>query len=67
MIGNKIAEKITTFSRTLPQNSLETVKKDKEISEERFIYRFIYIYIYIYIYIRKAENYWWSEINIMVW
>ena len=27
----------------------------------------IYIYIYIYIWTeKKTENYWWSEINVMV-
>ena len=38
-IGNKIADKITKISRTLPQNSLETVtnEHDKEIPKERYL------------------------------
>ena len=36
-IGNKITDKITKISRTLPQNILETVKNenDKEILKEK--------------------------------
>ena len=44
LIGNKIADKIAKVSRTLPQNSSETVtnegeniEHDRKISKERYI------------------------------
>ena len=44
MIGNRIANKITRYSTSSPQNSLETVKSetentgfDREIPKERYI------------------------------
>ena len=39
LIGNKIANKITTVSKKLQQNNSETVTKDydKEISKERYV------------------------------
>ena len=44
MIGNKIADKMTKVSKTLPNNSSETVtnetenvEQDKEIPKERYI------------------------------
>ena len=39
MIGNKIPDRIMKVSKTLRQNSSETVKieNDKEISKERYI------------------------------
>ena len=50
MIGNKIADKITKVSRTLPQNSLETVTNGAEnIGFDREVFKEIYIYnIYLY-------------------
>ena len=59
MVSNKIANKITKVSRTLPQNkrdSSETVKSETEnIGTDREIPN-IYIYIYIYIYIPKKDR-----------
>ena len=51
MIGNRITDKITKVSRTLPQDNSETVKNDhnKEITN-------IHIYIYIYIYISRIDD-----------
>ena len=48
MIGNKITDKITKVSRTLPQDNSEKVKNDhnKEITNVLDIYIYIYIYIY---------------------
>ena len=56
LIGIKIANGIMKVSKTTPWNSIEIVKNenDKEIPKERYISR------------RKAENDWWSEINIIV-
>ena len=59
MIGNKITDKITKVSRTLPQDNSETVKNDHN-NEITNIH--IYIYIYIYIYIQN----WWFNICIIV-
>ena len=65
LIGNKIADvvakscdgKITKVSRSLPQNNSERIinEHDKEMPKERYITR------------RNAENYWRSDINIIVW
>ena len=40
LIGNKIVDKITKISRTLPQNNSETItnEHDQEIPKERYIY-----------------------------
>ena len=55
----KRALEITKVSRTSPQNNLEIITNEpnKEKPKER----------YIYMPRRKTENYWWSEINIIVW
>ena len=57
MVSNKIANKITKVSRTLPQNkrdSSETVKSETEnIGTDREIPN---IYIYIYIYPEKRQK-----------
>ena len=39
MIGNKIADRITKVSKTLPQSNSETIKNkhDREIPKERYI------------------------------
>ena len=57
MIGKKIADKITKVSRSSPQYNSETVanEHDKEIPKERYNSPD-----------RKTENYWWSDINIIV-
>ena len=57
MIGNKISDQITKLWKTSPENSSETVKNehDKEITKERYISPE-----------KKTENYWSSEINIIV-
>ena len=46
MIGNKIANKITKFSKTSQQNNLGTVTNeyDKEMPKKKKIYIYIYIY-----------------------
>ena len=53
LIGNKFADKIT---KNLQQSYSETIinEHDKEIPQERYISR------------GKAENYLWSDINIIV-
>ena len=58
LICNKIAVRIIKVSNISLQNSLGTVKDehDKETPKER----------YIYISRKKAENYWLSEINVIV-
>ena len=40
LIGNKIANRITKVSKSLPQNNSETITNglDKKISKERYIY-----------------------------
>ena len=40
LIGNKIANRITKVSKSLPQNNSETITNghDKEIPKERYIY-----------------------------
>ena len=53
LIGNKIGNKFTRVSKTLPQNNSET--NEEEILTERYISR------------RKTENYWWSKINIIIY
>ena len=47
-MGNKIANKITKFSKTSQQNNLGTVTNeyDKEMPKKKKIYIYIYIYIY---------------------
>ena len=37
LIGNKITNKITKFSKKSPQNTSETVKRETEIPRERYI------------------------------
>ena len=39
MIGNKIADKVSKVSKTLPQNNSETItnEHDKELLKERYI------------------------------
>ena len=37
LTGSEIATKITEVSKTLPQNSSETVESEKEIPKERYI------------------------------
>ena len=56
LIGNEIADKIMEVSQNLQWNNLETVqnKHDKEIPIERYISP------------EERENYWCSEINIIV-
>ena len=57
LIGNKIPDRTTKISKASQQNNLKTVRNrhDKEIPKERYISSK-----------RKAENYWWSGINIIV-
>ena len=57
LIGNKIPDRTTKISKASQQNNLKTVRNrhDKEIPKERYISSKW-----------KAENYWWSGINIIV-
>ena len=52
LIGNKIAGKTTSVSKTLPQNN--SVINEEEILRKIYISR------------RKTENYWWSKIYIVI-
>ena len=55
-IGNKIAHKITKYSKLSSQNSSETIETEIENGEfYRKIPNILYIYIYIYIYIYALE------------
>ena len=64
LIGNKIANTITKVSRSSSQNNSETItnERDKKLPKER--YTDIYLYIQKKKKDSKAENYWWSKINI---
>ena len=57
MIGNKIADKIMNVERNLQQNKSETFTNgnDEELPKRKK-----------YISRKKARDYWWSEINIIV-
>ena len=61
MIGNKIPDRITKVAKTSWESNSETVKNehDEEISKERYLSAEGSSG-------RKAENYRWSQINIMV-
>ena len=52
LIGNKFADKMTGVSKTSPQINSET--NEEKILRERKISR------------TKAENYWWSKLNITI-
>ena len=52
MIGNKIADRSTKFSKTSQQNSSETVINEHD--EEKYLSP------------EETKNYWWSEIDIIV-
>ena len=55
LIGNKIADRITKVSKNSQKNNLETVpnEHDKEIPKDMYL-------------LKKARNYWWSEIKMIV-
>ena len=57
MVGNKVASRIPKVSKNSQQNNSETVtyEHDKEIPKERYMSPE-----------KTLENYWWSEINILV-
>ena len=57
LIGNENADKVTKGLKYSQQNNSETVtnENNQEIPKERYTFR------------RKTENYWWSDINIMVY
>ena len=55
LIGNKIADKITTIRKTSPRNNSET--NEEEILRERYIFQDKII---------KTKNYWRLKINIII-
>ena len=54
VIGNEIFDKITKNSKTSQYNNLETVKNKHDKKIGKYTSR------------RKTENYWWSQINVIV-
>ena len=56
LIGNRIADKITMFSKILRQNSSEKSTNETENieSDKKYVKKEIYISR------TKTENYWWS-------
>ena len=64
MTGTKVSNKITTVSRSSPQNKSETVESETEIPKTVYIY----IYIYIYIYPKKEQiiDHSINKINIII-